>query len=131
MDFYYTQHAQVSQRYRAGANWFYWIAGLTIITSIITIAGGGWRFLISLGSTQIIDGIAAALAKDLGSAPKVIALVLDLILTGVFIGFGYLAHKKYLWAYITGMVVFLFDGLMALLIQDLIGVVAHAVVLFF
>jgi hypothetical protein len=127
----YAQHAEVSQRYKAGANWFYWIAGLTIVTSVIAIFGGGWRFLISLGTTQVIDGIAEGLSGEFGNATKVIAFVLDLIVTGVFVLFGYLAGKKYLWAYMLGMVVFLFDGLVSLLFQDLIGVIVHVVVLFF
>ena len=129
--FEYAQHAEVSARYKAGANWFYWIAGLTIITSLIAVFGGGWRFLISLGTTQVIDAIAEGLSTELGSAPKVIAFVLDLVVTGMFVVFAYLATQKYLWAYILGMVVFLFDGLVTLVIQDWLGVIAHGVVLFF
>jgi hypothetical protein len=127
----YIQHAELSQRYKAGANWFYWIAGLTLVTSLIALGGGGWRFLISLGTTQVIDGLAEGLSTDLGGAPKVVAVVLDLIVTGVFVTFGWLSGKKYLWAYILGMVVFLFDGVVSLIFQDWIGVVAHVVVLFF
>jgi hypothetical protein len=127
----YAQHAELTRRYRGGANWFYWIAGLTIVTSLIAAFGGGWRFLLSLGTTQIIDAVAQGLSTELGSAPKVIALVLDLVVTGTFVAFGYLAGKKYLWAYIAGMVVFLLDGLVTLVIQDWVGVIAHGVVLFF
>ena len=127
----YEFHADLARRYKSGANWFYWIAGLTLITSIITFGGGNWRFLISLGTTQVIDGIAAALSAELGSAPQVIALVLDVILTGIFVLFGVLANKKLLWAYILGMAAFVVDGLVSLLIQDLIGVVVHVVVLVF
>lgn len=127
----YAQHAQLSQSYKNGANWFYWIAGLSIITSIISFAGGGWGFLISLGTTNLIDAMAQGLSAELGGAPKVVALVLDLLVTGAFVGFGVLAGKKLLWAYILGMVAFLFDGLVSLLVQDWLGVVVHAVVLFF
>ena len=130
-EFEQAQYAEVAQRYKGGANWFYWIAGLTIVTSIIAIAGGGWRFLISLGTTQLIDGIAEVFSAELGSAPKVIAFVLDLIVTGVFVLFGYLANQKLLWAYMVGMVVFLLDGLVSLVVLDWIGVIAHVVVLFF
>ena len=130
MDYNYTQHSELAQRYRSGVNWFYWIAGLTIITSLIATFGGGIRFLISLGVTQFIDGVAAALAPQLGGAVQVVALVLDLVVTGVFVVFGYLAGKKMLWAYITGMVVFLFDGLLSLVFADWIGVIAHVAVLF-
>jgi len=125
------QYDDLAQRYKSGANWFYWIAGLTIVTSIISFTGGEWRFLVSLGTTQVIDGLADAFSAELGGAPKVIAIVLDVILAGVFVVFGVLANKKLLWAYILGMAVFVFDGLVSLMVQDLIGVVAHVVVLIF
>ena len=131
MDYNYIKHAQLTQGYKSGANWFYWIAGLTMITSLIAFGGGGFRFLISLGSTQIIDGIAAAVSEEIGGAAKVVALLLDLIVTGVFVLFGFLANKKMLWAYVLGIVAFGLDGIVALLVSDFIGVVAHAVVLFF
>src|SRR5215216_5985551 len=130
MDFDNIKLAELTQRYRSGANWFYWIAALTIITSLIAFFGGGIRFLISLGLTQFIDALAAGLAPQLGGAVQVVGLVLDLLVTGVFVLFGYLANKKMLWAYVAGMVVFLLDGLLSLAFQDVIGVIAHAVVLF-
>lgn len=130
-EFDQVQHTELWQRYKSGANWFYWIAGLTIVTSIISFGGGDWRFLISLGTTQVIDAIATGLSTELGQAPKVIGLILDLILTGIFVLFGVLAGKKQIWAYILGLVVFAFDGLVSLLIQDWIGLIAHVVVVIF
>lgn len=130
MEYDHIQHTELAQRYRSGANWFYWIAGLTLITSLIAFFGGGIRFLISLGLTQVIDGMAAGVATELGGAVQVVGLLLDVIVTGVFVLFGYLANKKMLWAYVAGMVVFLLDGLLSLAFQDVIGVIAHAVVLF-
>lgn len=126
----YGQHAQLSESYKSGANWFYWIAALTIVTSVIGLMGVNWRFFLSLGTTQIIDAIANATAPELGNATKVIALVLDIFITAIFVGFGVLAKKKHLWAYVLGMVVFLLDGLLALAIVDWIGVIVHGVVLF-
>jgi hypothetical protein len=130
-DFDHIKHSELAQRYKNGANWFYWIAGLTIVTSLIAFGGGGIRFLISLGSTQLIDGIAEVLAPRLGGAVKVVALVLDLVVTALFVLFGWLANKKHLWAYILGMVAFGLDGLVNLMAADVIGVVAHVVILFF
>lgn len=128
----YEIHADLERRYKSGANWFYWIAGLSLVTSIITFTGGSWRFLISLGTTQVIDGIAAAIAGEVGgSAPQFIALVMDVFLTAIFVLFGVLANKKLLWAYILGMAAFVVDGLVSLLIQDFVGVIAHVVVLIF
>jgi hypothetical protein len=125
------RHSELYQSYKSGANWFYWIAGLTLITSIIAVGGGDWRFLISLGTTQLIDAMAIVLAEQLGEATKVIGLVLDIFITALFVFFGVMAGKKHLWAYLLGMIVFGLDGLVSLMIGDLIGVLAHAFVLFF
>jgi hypothetical protein len=126
------RYAQAVQHYKAGANWFYWIAGLSIITSLIAFFGGGIGFIFSLGITRIIDGIAASFSNDGGgSAAKVVALVLDLIITGIFALFGYLSNQKQIWAYLVGAIVFLMDGLLSLLFGEIISVLAHAFVLFF
>lgn len=125
------RHSELYQSYKSGANWFYWIAGLTLITSIITVGGGEWRFLISLGTTQVIDAIAHVLSEQLGGATRVIGLVLDIFIIALFVLFGVLAGKKYLWAYLIGMIVFGLDGLVSLIITDWIGVLAHGFVLFF
>ena len=119
------RHAELTAKYKNGANWFYWIAGLTIVTSLIAFGGGGWRFLISLGTTQIIDDLSV----ELGGMAKIVALLLDLVVTGTFVVFGVLANKKLLWAYALGVGVFLLDGLVTLVIQDWIGVIAHIVVI--
>ena len=124
---YEMEHADLEQRYKSGANWFYWIAGLTLVTSILSYSGADWRFLISLGTTQVID----ALSVELGGSAQTIAMVLDVILAGIFVVFGVLANKKLLWAYILGMAVFVIDGLVSMLVQDWIGVIAHVVVLVF
>jgi hypothetical protein len=125
-----TQREELSQRYKSGANWFYWIAGLTLVTSILSFTGADWRFLISLGTTQVIDGLASEFSDE-GGTLKIIAMVLDVILAGVFVVFGVLANKKLLWAYILGVAVFVLDGLVSLLVQDWIGVIAHVVVVAF
>jgi len=123
-------HIQLLQRYQSGVRWFYWIAGLSLITSIISLSGGTWGFIISLGTTQIIDGVAKALSSEGFGAINIIGLFLDLLVTGIFVGFGLLAAKKFLWAYVLGMVIFLLDGLILLLAQDLLGAGFHALVLF-
>jgi CHASE2 domain-containing sensor protein len=87
--------------------------------------------LISLGVTQIIDGVAEAISAEGGGGAKVVALVVSLLISAVFVIFGWLANQKMLWAYIVGMVLFGLDGLLSLVAQDWIGVIAHGVVLFF
>lgn len=128
-NFDHVQHAELNQRFQSGANWFYWIAGLTLVTSIVGLLGGGWRFFLSLGITQLIDGFAVYFAGSFGDATKVIAIVLDIFITAIFAGFAYLATRRQMWAYVAGMVVFLLDGLLSLVIVDLIGIIVHGFVL--
>ena len=119
------QHAELSQRFASGANWFYWIAGLTLVTSLIGLLGGNWSFLLSLGITQVIDGFALYFAESFGEAPKVIAIVLDIFISAIFVGFGYLAGKRQMWAYLTGMILFLLDSLISVVIFDWLGILMH------
>lgn len=125
----YGHHADLSARFASGANWFYWIAGLTLVTSLIGLLGGTWGFALSLGITQVIDGLAIYFSESSGEAPKVIAIVLDIFITAMFVGFGYLANKRHMWAYLTGMIVFLLDSLISIAIYDLLGIIIHGFVL--
>ena len=125
------QHAELSERLASGANWFYWIAGLTLVTSIIQLMGGSLGFGLSLGITRLIDGFAVYFADSFGDATKVVAIVLDIFITAMFAAFGYLSNKRYQWAYLTGMIVFLFDSLLSLLILSIIGIIVHCIALFF
>ena len=124
------QHSELSDRFRSGANWFYWIAGLTLVTSVISLLGGGWRFFLSLGVTQLIDAIAVVTAESLGDATKVVAIVLDIFISAMFAGFAFFAQKRQMWAYVLGMVVFLLDALISIVFIDFIGIIVHGFVLF-
>ena len=122
---------KIESKFKSGASWFFWIAGLSIINSIILLAGGQWNFIVGLGVTQIIDVIGMALAKEVGNIGLTIAFVFDLLAAGVFIVFGVFARKGYSWAFIIGMISYALDGLIFLLVQDWLGVGFHAFALFF
>jgi len=111
---------------RSCSSWFYWVAALSLVNSVVAFAGGGWRFLFGLGITQVFDGFGTGL----GGSGKFVALFLDLIAAGVLVLFGVLAGKRHTWAFIVGMVLLLLDGGILLLAQDWIGVAFHAFVLF-
>ena len=60
------ENLKVQGQFKSGADWFFWIAGLSIINSIILLAGGQWSFIVGLGITQIIDTIGLEIAKQAG-----------------------------------------------------------------
>lgn len=111
---------------KSGASWFYWIAGLSLVNSIVAFTGSDWRFILGLGITQILDGFG----HDLGSAGKAMVLTLDLLAAGVLVFFGIFAHKRHLWAFGVGMVLIALHGLIFLLVQDWLGVGFHVFVLY-
>jgi hypothetical protein len=111
---------------KAGASWFYWVAGLSLVNSIAAFSGSTWRFILGLGITQVFD----ALAVGIGSGGKAVVLALDLLAAGVFVFFGVFAHKAQTWAFIVGMVLFGLDGLIFLMAQDWLGVSFHVFVLY-
>ena len=125
------EQIKIVKKFKIGANWFFWIAGLSVINTIILLSGGRWNFIFGLGITQIVDSIGIELAKEIGNAGYVIVFVLDIIAIGIFIFFGIFARKKYNWAFIIGMIIYALYGLLFLLVRDFLGIGFHAFLLFF
>ncbi len=48
---------------RKGANWFYWVAGLSLVNSAVILGGGSIFFVIGLGVTLMADSLAAAISQ--------------------------------------------------------------------
>jgi hypothetical protein len=125
-----SERAKLEQQHRQGSAWFFWIAGLSLVNSVIILTGNEWSFIIGLGVTQLIDGIAVALSADLGSTATLVALFLDLLVAAAFVGLGILARRGYQAVYLVGMIVYAFDGAIFLLVQDWLSVGFHAFALF-
>ena len=113
-------------RVRAGARWFYWIAGLSLLNSILVIAGASLHFVVGLGVTTVVD----ALAKTLGGAGTLLDLVINGTVAGIFFLFGSFAGKSQKWAFIVGMVLYGLDGLLLLAFKDVLSVGFHAYALY-
>jgi hypothetical protein len=121
---------QLEARMKSGANWFYWIAALSLVTSVISLAGGTWGFFISLGVTQLIDGVALAFAAEMGWGFKVVAFVFDLVAVGLFALIGYFANKRYGWVFLAGMIIYALDALVFILARHWLGLAFHAYALY-
>jgi len=113
-------------RARAGAKWFYWIAGLSMINSIVVITGGNFHFVVGLGITAVVD----AVAKRVGGAGSVLDIIINGCVAGVLVLFGTFAIKAQKWAFLVGMALYTLDGLLLLGVKDFLGVAFHAYVLF-
>jgi len=107
----------------SGASWFWWIAGLSVVNTIMIHSGADRNFVIGLGFTLLAD----AIFKEL----KIIAFVLDAIAFATFAGFGILSRKGRLWAFVTGIVLYTLDAGIYVLGQDWMSVAFHGLALFY
>jgi len=109
-----------SQR-RNGAQWFYWVAALSLINCVVALAGAQWRFILGLGVTQVVQELS-----EHSSSSEVIAGLVSLAVIGLFAFLGYQAVKGHGWAFMAGMALYALDGVIFLMVQDWAGVGFHA-----
>lgn len=115
------QKLQLQKAVQGAAGWFFWIAGLSVINSIIIMSEGEFNFIFGLGITQVIDVII----QQADMLLKVIGYGINLFAIAAFAVFGYFARQRYKWAFIVGLVLYALDGLLFLFIQDWLGVGFH------
>lgn len=123
------QKLKLANQLKSGASWFYWIAGLSLVNTAIFIFGGQWNFIMGLGITQVIDAVAKEAGGSL--AVKAVAVVMDLLIAGMFAGFGVMAAKRKNWAFVTGMIIYGLDALIFIMAKDYLGIAFHGLALWF
>jgi hypothetical protein len=84
------EHYRLEQRVKSGANWFYWIAALSVINSLAALSGSTWSFAIGLGFTGVLDALVGSEVLWL----RLIGIGLHLWLLAAFIALGYTARRR-------------------------------------
>jgi hypothetical protein len=123
----------IENTHQSGASWFYWLAALSLINSIIAAAGGAWSFLFGLGATQLVDAMVLYSADEGGdvlAVAKAIGLVVNIGIAGMFVLFGWLAKRRNTVVFILGMALYGLDSFLLLWAEDFLGVAFHVWVLF-
>ncbi len=111
---------------RAGASWFYWIAGLSLINSILFFTGSNIDFLAGLGITRLISWYLSDTQTGM-----MIGLGLSVVIAAGFAAIGYFGYKtEYRWAYIAGMVFYGLDGAILLSLGSWLNLIFHGYVLY-
>ena len=108
------------------ANWFFWIAALSIINTVIAHSGSNWQFFLGLGVTAVAD----AVALQVGGIGVGVALVFDVLAASAFVAIGLLARRMLMWPFVLGMVAFALDGVLLVLLEDYFSVAFHGYALF-
>jgi hypothetical protein len=111
-------YQQLEAQLRTGANWFFWIAALSVVNSFILLAEGDRSFVIGLGITQFVNAIAIAIGQnnpEIATVLKVVAVVVTFIAAAVVAAFGFGARRRLTWVFILGMILYAMDGMLYLL----------------
>jgi hypothetical protein len=118
--------SNLEAQFKNGAGWFYWIAGLSLINTVVALFDGSYNFIAGLGITQLIDAFAYMLADYNGRIIIYVGVFINLLIIGMFVVFGVLAHKKKKWVFITGIVLYSLDALLFIFIKDYLSLLFHA-----
>jgi hypothetical protein len=115
-------------RGKNGAAWFYWIAALSLINTVLILSEGETSFALGLGITLITDTIASVQMKQPGNhaAILVVALIFDAVVLGIVVLCGWLSQKRVLPVFAIGMLLYLLDGLVCLMLGSIICIGIHA-----
>ena len=116
----------LEKQHRNGANWFYWIAGLSAFSCLLILIGSPYISALTLGCTEFL----VAIGQEIPEA-AIAAAIAGVLIIGVYVLLGYLSNKGYRWAYIVGIILLLLDTLLLLWAQDFFGVAFHALVLYY
>lgn len=124
---YDVQRAAFQATATRGARWFYWIAGLSIINSVLILSGSNTRFAVGLGVTTILD----AMGREVGGAGSGVTMAISLLIAGLFAVFGVFASKMQVWSFAVGMFLYVLDGLLLFRFEDFLSVAFHGLALYF
>lgn len=102
------------------ANWFYIIAGLSVLNLILIVVNSPIVMAIGLSSAEF------AMYMFHG----IIGIVLGLVISGFFGVMGLFATQGAKWAFILGMLLYLGDGILTLMGKQYIGVAIHGYALY-
>lgn len=118
--------AVAEKRTQVGGDWFFWIAGFSLVNSLIALFGAQIHFVIGLGTTELFD----VFGSQGGTSGKVIGLLLALVAAGFYVLYGAFARRGAIWAFIVGMIFYALDGVLLVVFKDWLSVAFHAYALF-
>jgi hypothetical protein len=110
-------------------SWFAFIAALSVVNTVLTLANVEWGFVIGLGITQIVDAFILIAREEMGRAGAIgftiVALFVNLFIIGLVMLVWWLSGRGSTRAYLVGMICYALDGLIFMLVGDWFGVAFH------
>lgn len=123
--------AELEKKIKSSGSWFYWIAALTLINTVVALCGSNWGFVLGLTCTQVIDAVVVTIVpQEFSVVSKLAAGAVDLVAIGLFVFLGVMACRKQTWAFALGVALYGLDTLLTLLSFSIISIGIHGWALF-
>lgn len=121
---------QLKERCEQGARWFYLVAALSFITSLVSFYGIEWDSMVSLGVARAVDPLAFSLAYEFGWPVRIVAVAADAAVAAVVATVGYFASMRHILVFLAGMVAYALDGVVFVFAGEWPAVAFHLLALF-
>ena len=109
------------------ADWFFWLAILSVINSLIVFYYKTPNTPIALGITQWLDGTSSGFNASMTTG----GLVTNLLVAGVLVAFGLMARRGSDIAFVVGIFLYVIDAFLTIGLRDVFGFGVHLIALFF
>ena len=115
------QYAVAERQTQIGGDWFFWVAGLSVVNAVLLLIHAPFGFFFSLG----VSGYAAHMG---GGLPAY--LTVTVVASAIIALCGLFARRGARWAFLVGMGLYALDALVCLSMKEYLEVAAHAYALF-
>jgi hypothetical protein len=112
---------------RHGADWFFWLAILSVINSLVVFYYQTPNSPVALGITQWLDGTSAAFNGSMTAGE----LLTNILVAGVLAAFGFMARRGSDLAFVVGIFLYVIDAMLIIGLRDFFGFGVHLIALFF
>lgn len=124
---YNTMLAEAMPEIEKSANWFYWVAALSLLNFILSVTGSDWAFALGLGLTQLLPSFAEAGNVTLNLVLQAASFAVIVL----FAACGWLARKPSQKAFLFGMGLLALDTILLLIAMEPMALLIHAAALYF
>jgi len=110
-----------------GADWFFWIAILSLINSLIVFYYQTPNSPLALGITRWLDGTTSGFNASMTTG----GLLTNLLVALVLAVFGLLSRRGNDIAFVVGIFLYVIDAMLVIGLRDFFGFGVHLIALFF
>ncbi len=115
------ERAIAARQTQIGGDWFFWIAGLSVVNAVLLLMRTSFGFFFGLGLPDFALRTGMGVGTYLGVTG---------VAAGVFALFGFFARRGARWAFLTGMALYVLDALVCFYITEYLEGAIHAYALF-